>query len=102
MWRAGLLIVLLPGRWITAFFSGFAVFLIPPVTHTVLPPFSLTAANPSVKPPEIDKGEEEEEEEDEEGGLAMESMPWMASRVLGEAGASSLNRKQKKNIINNK
>ena len=34
--------------------------------------------------------EEEEEEEDEDGGLAMESMPWMASRVLGEAGASSL------------
>lgn len=51
---------------------------------------------PNLSPlPDIDKGEEEAEEEDEdeeeeEGGLAMDSMPWMASRVLGEAGASSL------------
>lgn len=74
----------------TGFFSGFPVFLTPPVTHTALPPFSLTARDPSVRPPEIDKGDEEEEDEDEEGGLAMESIPWMASRVLGEAGASSL------------
>lgn len=42
----------------------------------------------------MDKGDEEEDDEEEEGGLAMESMPWMASRVLGEAGASSL-RKEK-------
>lgn len=46
-------------------------------------------------PPDKDKGEEdaeeeEDDEEEEEGGLAMDSMPWMASRVLGEAGASSL------------
>ena len=38
--------------------------------------------------------EEEDEEEDEDGGLAMESMPWMASRVLGEAGASSLKKRR--------
>lgn len=44
----------------------------------------------------MDRGEEEEEEEDEEdGGLAIESMPWIASRVLGEAGASSLHDKGK-------
>ena len=72
------------------FFSGILVFLTPPVTHTALPPFSLTTPNPSVRPPEMDRGDEEEEDEDEEGGLAMDSMPCMASRVLGEAGASSL------------
>lgn len=41
----------------------------------------------------MDRGDEEEEEEEEEGGLAIESIPWMASRVLGEAGASSLKEK---------
>lgn len=43
----------------------------------------------------MDRGEEDEDEEDEEedGGLAIESMPWIASRVLGEAGASSLDGK---------
>lgn len=54
--------------------------------------FIATSLSP---PPDIDIGEEEAEEEDEdeeddEGGLAIDSMPWMASRVLGEAGASSL------------
>lgn len=73
----------------TGFLSEFPVFLDPPVTHTALPPFSLTTPNPSVRPPERDMGDEEEEDDDE-GGLAIESMPWMASRVLGEAGASSL------------
>lgn len=77
----------------TGFFSGLAAFFAPPVTQTVLPPFSLTTPKPSVKPPEIDKGDEDEEEEDDEGGLAMESIPWMASRVLGEAGGSSLRHK---------
>lgn len=48
----------------------------------------------------MDKGDEEEEEDDDEGGLAMESIPWMASRVLGEAGASSL-RKVQSWAINN-
>lgn len=62
----------------------------PPVTHTALPPFSLTTPNPSARPPEMDRGDEEEEDEDEEGGLAIDSIPCMASRVLGEAGASSL------------
>lgn len=38
----------------------------------------------------MDRGDEEEEDEEEEGGLAIDSIPWMASRVLGEAGASSL------------
>lgn len=84
-----------PGRWMIGFFSRFKAFLIPPVNHTALPPFSLMTPNPSVRPPERDEGEEEEEEEDEEGGLAMESIPWMASRVLGEAGASSLRLKVK-------
>jgi len=42
----------------------------------------------------MDMGEDEDEEEDDEdGGLAMESMPWIASRVLGEAGASSLRKR---------
>lgn len=58
-------------------------------------------------PPDKDKGEEEgeeeeeDEEEEEEGGLAMDSMPWMASRVLGEAGASSLQvtKKERKSDI---
>lgn len=59
----------------TGFFSVLPVFLAPPVTHTALPPFSLTFPNPSVSPPEIDKGDEEEEDEDDEGGLAMDSIP---------------------------
>lgn len=55
-------------------------------------------------PPDIDSGEEEEEEEEdddeeEEGGLAMDSIPWMASRVLGEAGASSLQKCKKEQAI---
>lgn len=57
----------------TGFFS---VFLTPAaVTHTVLPPLPFTIPSPSVKPPEMDKGDEEEDDEEEEGGLAMESMP---------------------------
>lgn len=83
-----------PGRWMMGFFSVFPVFLTPPVTHTALPPVSLTFPSPSVRPPEIDSGDEDEEDEDEEGGLAMDSMPWIASRVLGEAGASSLSKRQ--------
>ena len=59
----------------TGFFSGFAVFLTPPVTHTALPLLSLTFPKPWVKPPEIDKGDEDEEDEEEEGGLAMDSIP---------------------------
>lgn len=52
-------------------------------------------------PPDKDKGEEEAEDEeedddDDEGGLAMDNMPWMASQVLGEAGASSLQNTHKK------
>lgn len=43
----------------------------------------------------MDRGEDEEEEDEEDGGLAIESMPWIASRVLGEAGASSLDDKKK-------
>lgn len=78
----------------TAFFSEVPVFLTPPVTHTALPPFSLTTPKPSVRPPDIDNGDEDDEDEDEEGGLAMESIPWIASRVLGEAGASSLGNKK--------
>lgn len=74
----------------TGFFSVCPVFLEFPVAHAALPPFSLTLPIPSVSPPEIDRGDEEEEDEEEEGGLAIESIPWMASRVLGEAGASSL------------
>lgn len=77
----------------TGFFSVCPVFLEFPVTHTALPLFSLTLPIPSVSPPEIDRGDEEEEDEEEEGGLAIESIPWMASRVLGEAGGSSLKEK---------
>lgn len=47
----------------------------------------------------MDRGEDEEEEDEEDGGLAIESMPWIASRVLGEAGASSLDDKGKINRI---
>lgn len=79
----------LPGLWMI-----FSTFLTPPPTHPALPPFSFMS--PSISPPpETERGEEEEEEDEEDGGLAMESMPWIASRVLGEAGASSLcNKKQ--------
>lgn len=79
-----------PGLSMTGFFSALPVFLEPPVTHTVLPPFPLTFPNPSVSPPEIDKGDDEEEDEEEDGGLAMDNIPCIASRVLGEAGASAL------------
>lgn len=85
----------------TGFFSGFAVFFTPPVTQMALPPFSFMTPNPSVRPPEIDTGDEEEEEDDEEGGLAIESIPCIASRVLGEAGASSLKEKHMKIRTNN-
>lgn len=74
----------------TGSFLALPVFLEPPVTHTVLPPFPLTFPNPSVSPPEIDKGDDEEEDEEEDGGLAMDNIPCIASRVLGEAGASAL------------
>ena len=43
---------------------------------------------------DMGEDEDEEDEEDEDGGLAMESMPWIASRVLGEAGASSLRKRR--------
>lgn len=51
---------------------------------------------PNLSPPpgsvkgEEEAEEEDDDEEDDDGGLAMDSMPWMASRVLGEAGACSL------------
>lgn len=67
----------------------FFSFFFTPLIHPALPPFSFKS--PSISPPpEIERGEEEEEEDEEDGGLAIESMPWIASRVLGEAGASSL------------
>ncbi len=47
----------------------------------------------------MDRGEDEEEEDEEDGGLAIESMPWIASRVLGEAGASSLDKGKNHQII---
>ncbi len=79
-----------PGLWNVVFFSLFLT----PLIHPALPPFSFI--NPSISPPpEVDRGEDEEEEDEDDGGLAIESMPWIASRVLGEAGASSLDDKGK-------
>lgn len=82
----------------------FTLFFSAQPTHMALLALSFIVPNLS-PPPDIDKGEEEAEEEDEdeeeeEGGLAIDSMPWMASRVLGEAGASSLQNtnKQKKQL----
>lgn len=96
----------LPGLWMMFFFS---LFFSAPPTHIALLAFSFIVPNLSRRPDE-DKGdeegeeEEEDEDEEEEGGLAMDSMPWMASRVLGEAGASSLQitkrkRKNKNNDV---
>lgn len=77
-----------PGRWTTGFFS---FFLDPPETQ-VARPFSFGSTSGAL--PDTERGEEEDEDDEEEdGGLAMDSMPWMASRVLGEAGASSLENK---------